>query len=421
MTVGAIRGGGTRSRYSAAVHDLIERMSASADRLYSSPRTWGAFLAVLFLAAILVRLACYTGLIGSDDLWYARYAERIASGVFPTQTNQYVGRVGVTVIVAAVYRLFGVSEWTTVLAPLLAGSAAVPLLAVIAARLYGPVAGIIAALLLCTSPIHIRFATILVPEPLMEFWILAALFCYLEAVRRGSRGLGAVTGLLIGVAYLTKEPAAFVAPAVAAAAWFSGRRWIALTVAAGALAVPVAEATTYAITMHTPLRRFHAAAVGVPPQSREPAQRLGRGRGDRRNVLRRLFIRYPRLMVRPSVDFGLHYLAAMIFAGIALLVVSRHRMLLMLWAVVPWTYLNFGTADFTRFVPLWVSARYVSATLTPLFVLAAGLFAVAGAGRWLRVRAAGIGMVLIVCFIGVSCALATRATGFRTAHMAVLR
>jgi hypothetical protein len=98
-------------------------------RRYDEPAAWTAVLAGLFVAALFVRLAAFTGLIGSDDLWYSRYAQTIAAGGVPLDTNQFAGRSGVTLALAAVYRLFGVSEAATIALPLLASSASVPLLA----------------------------------------------------------------------------------------------------------------------------------------------------------------------------------------------------------------------------------------------------------------------------------------------------
>jgi 4-amino-4-deoxy-L-arabinose transferase-like glycosyltransferase len=406
-------------RGAEAPRGIVETIDSAAQRMYVSRWSRWTWLAVLFLAALLVRLSCYTGLIGSDDLWYVRYAEQIASGTLPQFPNQFAGRIGVTVPVAALYRLFDVNELTTILLPLLASSASVPLLMAIGARLYGPLAGSIAALLLCTSPMHVRFATILVPEPMMEFWILVAVWCYLEARRRDSLSVAALSGVAVGVAYLTKEPAAFVAPALAIGAWLAGRRSLAAAVVAGALVVAGAEAAFYAATLHDPLQRIHDARTGVPVVN---AQHLPRGMTASSWLQRRLFVAYPRRMILPTVDFGLHYVAAMLMAGLGVLALRRERMLLLLWAILPWAFLNFGTASLTRYVPMWAASRYISLTLPPLFVLAGGL--VGGAGlslRDVRTRSAGFLLLVAVCLAGVGCGLMLRGTGFRTREMAVLQ
>jgi 4-amino-4-deoxy-L-arabinose transferase-like glycosyltransferase len=398
--------------------DVFESLSATAGRMYGSVRSWRTWLAVLFVAAALVRMSCYTGLIGSDDLWYVRYAERIASGEFPHQTNQFAGRSGLTLAEAAVFRVFGVSDGTIVLVPLLAASASVPLVAAIGASLFGPLAGSIAALLLLTSPIHVRFSTILVPEPLMEFWILVGVWCYLAAVRRESRALGAAAGIAVGVAYLTKEPAAFVVPALALAAWSGGRRWLAVTVAAGALAIAGAETVTYAVVLHAPLHRIEGAGVGVPvvrDVNLPPTV-------TRRDwVTKRLLFVYPRRMLVPTLDFGLHYLAAIIFTALAVLLLRRERTFLLLWAAIPWLFLNFGSPSFTHYRPLWASERYISQTLVPLFLLTAAVFVAPAASRYRRARTFGLFVLAAAAVVGLACSVAVRATGLRTREMAMLR
>jgi 4-amino-4-deoxy-L-arabinose transferase-like glycosyltransferase len=386
-------------------------------RLYASRLGWATWLVLLFIAAAVVRLVCYTGLIGSDDLWYVRYAEQIVAGNFSPHSNQYAGRFGLILTVAGVFEFFGVSVATTVLVPLLASSASVPLLAAIGARLYGPLAGSIAALLLSTSPIHLRFATILVPEPVMEFWVLVAIWCYLEATRRRSWWLGTIAGAAVGVAYLNKEPAAFIAPALIAAAWFTGRRSLAVAVAVGALAIAVVETLTYAVVLNDPFHRIKSAAVGTPTP-------LGMGRGDVVDVssglARRLFVDYPRSMIYPTLDFGLHFVISLILTGLAVLALRRERLLLLLWAALPWLFLNFGSASLTHYTPIYASERYLSPTLPPLFLLAAGLVAMPGS-TYTRARALGFLLLAIVGAVGIACGLSVRGHGFRVDQIAVLR
>lgn len=395
-------------------------ITAVPDSRYAS-LAWSTWLVALFVIAALIRLACDTGIIGSDDLWYARYAQQITSGQFPLSTNQFAGRTGVTLVVAAAYRLFGVGEVGTIIGPLLASSASVPLLAVIGARLFGPVAGSIAALFLCTSPIHVRFATILVPEPLMEFWILLGVWCYLEALRRSSRWLGLVAGVAIGIAYLTKEPAAFVAPALILAGWLTGRRWLAIVVMAGALAVAGAEIATYTAVFRAPLHRVDSARVGVASFSDADLVRFKGGMSRREYLTRRLFLEYPRRMAVPTVDFGLHYMAALILGAVGVLLLRNGTVLLLSWAAIPWLFLNFGSASLSQYVPLYPAERYISLALPPLFVLGGGVLAASMSLRDARVRASAVVAVALVCVVGVACGLLTRGTGFRVNQMTALR
>lgn len=376
-------------------------------------KTWRLCLAALFVLAMLARLACFTGLIGSDDLWYSRFAQVIASGNYPDEANQWAGRPGVTIPVGFVYRLTGASEASSVALPLLASSASVLFVAAIGARLYGPLAGLVAGLLMCTSPVHVRFASILVPEPMMEFWITFAVWCFVTATERQSRLLATAAGVLAGFAYLTKEIGALVVPALIVAALYIRRRDLAVAVALGALTVPCTEMIAYQIAFDNPLHRLELAQAGAGPLRSIIEKPV--------NFAERLLKVYPRMMLYPSINFGLHFITAIVTAGIAVLTLPRHRALLVLWAMVPWTFLNFGSASFTHYVPLWTAHRYISMTLPPLFVLGAGVLTSPWVIRHTVRRTASILIVASVMLIGLGCGLQMRGTGWRTANVAALR
>jgi hypothetical protein len=54
-------------------------LSEARIRKDAVPAAW-VMLAVVFTAALVIRLACFTGLIASDDSGYARYAQQNRSG-----------------------------------------------------------------------------------------------------------------------------------------------------------------------------------------------------------------------------------------------------------------------------------------------------------------------------------------------------
>src|SRR4051794_5529550 len=99
------------------------------------------------------------------------------------------------------------------------------------------------------------------------------------------------------------------------------------------------------------------------------------------HVLRRLITEYPRIMIVPNRSFGIHSLFAIVFAIPAcfFLRVERWR-LLVLWAVLPWTYLNFGTSNLTHYWALPAADRYILLIYPPLFMLSAKTL------MWLRSR-----------------------------------
>jgi len=421
----------------------------------------------LFVLALLLRLACFTGLIASDDGHYSGYAQLIADGRYTPEYHHHAVRHGLLLPVALLYRVFGVGEWTTIAVPLLASSVAVTLLFFVGTRLFGARAALIAALLFGTFPIQLRYGTVLVPEPILACYLLLAVLLYVRTDDRTPLARSALTGVILGVAYLTKELAVFVALALLVDSAL-GRRWRqAVGVMLGIGVIVALEHAYYVGTTGDVLFRLHALsahnevmsreprprAVGMPVASARPVEgviervppavAIAPGEGappptaapsvedddvpdDERFIsnrrLRRAFITYPQKMIEPNEDFGIHSLAALILAAAAFLRFrhDRRARLLLLWAAVPWLYSNFGTTSFSRYLLIPPAARYIDVVYPPLFLFGGWLFAdwLSTAGWAKRLFLAAIAAVSLV---GVATGLSTRATEYRTADVAVLR
>jgi 4-amino-4-deoxy-L-arabinose transferase-like glycosyltransferase len=360
----------------------------------------------LFTAALAVRIACFTGLVASDDLGYSGYALQIARGTYHLEPHHYAIRYGLLLPVAAAYRVFGAYEWTTVLFPLLFGSLACVVAAEIARRYGGIPAAWIAGMLMVTFPIDVRYSTVLTPEPMCQLVLLLAALLYLQSRESGSRLGGLAAGACFGVAYLTKEPAAFVAVVFVVFALWT-RRWaLATQVAVGAGLVVAGELAWYWSQSHDLLFRPHAMAVHNRSEMAVEANA---------ELSWRLWKAYPRMMILPNVHFGLHSLFALVLAGYASV---RNRFdgdtrLFVLWALVPFLYLDFGSSSFTYYWALPLAPRYISLIYPPLFILSAMSLV-----RWWngssRARLISVGSTAIVCAVGIAAALSTRGTGYGT-------
>ncbi|MCB9871106.1 MAG: glycosyltransferase family 39 protein [Planctomycetes bacterium] len=329
--------------------------------------------------ALVVQLVCRVGLIASDDLGYARFAAQIANGTFHPELHHYAFRYGLTVPVAVVYRLAGVQEWSTVLIPLLASCASVALLVHLAERLGGRVAAGIAGVLYATFPVQVHHATILVPEPVAEMFALAAIAVYWRALERGSARFGGIAGILLGCGFLAKEPAFFIALAVGLHGLVR-RRWsVVAGLLTGAALVGAGELAYHALAAGDPLLRLRGNALHeVSPMALAANE----------DLTYRLFKAYPRMMLVPAQEFGIHSLVALPLALLGWWWCPRpQRGLLQLWTVLPWVYINFGSSSFDHFFALPVAPRYIEFTYPPLFVLcgiALARMGSAGRGRqWL--------------------------------------
>jgi 4-amino-4-deoxy-L-arabinose transferase-like glycosyltransferase len=424
-----------------------------------------AFGVGLFFLALLLRLACFTGLVASDDVHYSGYAQLIADARYTPEYHHRAIRYGLLFPLALLYRVFGVSEWTTIAVPLIASSVSVVLLALIGKKLFGVRGALIAALLLATFPLQLRYATVLVPEPILACYLLLAVLLYVRTDDRTPLARSVLTGVVLGVAYLTKEPAAFVALALLVDGGLA-RRWRqTVGIALGIGAIVALEHAYYVGATGDLLFRYHALAahnngalVGLsagspvaaakpvddvvdhapsavgntpvagaePPVVAAPVEDDIEAGDDgflrRGGPFRRAFINYPQKMIEPNEDFGIHSLAALILAAAAFLRFRHdHRTrLLLLWAAVPWLYSNFGTTSFSTYLPIPPAVRYIDPSYPPLFLFGGWLFA-----DWLShvgwAKRLFLATIVTVSLIGVATGLSTRATEYRTADVAVLR
>jgi hypothetical protein len=385
-------------------------MGEVQDPLNSRTKSPVAALGALTTLALVLRLACWTGLIGSDDLGYSHFAQAMARGTYQLEPHHLAIRFGLLLPVAALYRVGGVSEWSTVSVPLLASVLSVPALALIGRKMFGWRVGLIAGLLYATFPVQLRYASILVPEPVAAFLVLVAVLCFVHADGRRPTLLCAA-GLALGIAYLTKEPALFVAPALMLDA-VARRQWRgAVLIALGVTTIVTIECAFY-LAHGDLLFRPHAMAVH---------ERSGMALAANETLAYRLFKSYPRMMLVPSVDFGLHSVACLAGAAAALVIgpVAGYRLALA-WAVIPWLYLNFGTSSLTRYFALPVAPRYIEFVYPPLMLMTGVVLARAFAAR-ARIGLPSGAALALVAAAGLASGLATQGQGYRASEMTVLR
>ena len=87
-------------------------------------------------------------------------------------------------------RLFGVSSWSLLLPEALLGVATVALLFVIVKRWAGPVAGLVAALVMALTPVAVLMFRFNNPDALLTFLLALAVYAVLRAQENGSTWIG---------------------------------------------------------------------------------------------------------------------------------------------------------------------------------------------------------------------------------------
>ena len=107
-------------------------------------------------------------------------------------------------------RVFGVNAWSILVPQALEGVAAVWLLYLTVRRRFGAAAGLIAGVVLATTPVAVLMFRFNNPDALLTLLLVASAYALTRAVERGSTRWLAFSGALIGLGFLTKMLQAFV-------------------------------------------------------------------------------------------------------------------------------------------------------------------------------------------------------------------
>lgn len=382
--------------------ELAKPPRPDIDGLTRTQRGWPsdrhvlAALAVIIAVAAAIRVYLFNGFVGLDDAEYARFAHQMAHGSLDIRS--YTGpavfplRVGVIAPTALLFRVFGMNEWTLVLYPLFLSLAGIALAYACATRLFGQLAGLMAAALVAIYPWDIDGATKLLPDLPAAFYAAAAITAILYLERqptpRNARlflgGIGA--GLALGLSWLCKESVAYLAPLCAVWAITSIRHerrilslW--LGVAAGSLAVLLGEMIVYHAFTGDYLFRFHEVERNYRQWENSfftEGSDFGwkRGESHAQALARRLFVTGPALILFSRTFFYL----PLIGLGATLWAWRRgdRRFLipsLWLWSLV--LMFNFSSSSTATYTPLALFHRYLSPIFFPAIVLVSGFLATA--------------------------------------------
>jgi hypothetical protein len=345
-------------------------------------RAPGPFLALIG-GALALRLVCFGGLLGWDDVEYWEAARALRAGEY-VPGSSFQLRYTLTVPMAVAQAWLGEREWVLALVPLGYSIAHLVLAWALGLRWGGVPAAAATVALLGIVPLDVIAATDVHADLPLAVFLAAAVYAVLRSERApGARAAWLLTaGAALGLAVITKEVALALLPALGLRLWLVKRwrsapahGWLVL----GLLAVSAAEMTWLGVVTGDPLYRFRGPIAGFHAATVLPT---APGFG--------WMLSFPGMLLDPSSgSFGY-------FAGVFYLVVAATAwalwrresapLELALWWGVLLALLNFAPLDasFTR--PLFVHfARTLHPLLIP-FALAAALWLLAGlAGRpWLR-------------------------------------
>jgi arylsulfatase A-like enzyme/4-amino-4-deoxy-L-arabinose transferase-like glycosyltransferase len=186
----------------------------------SDARAAGAVLLVLILAALL-RVASALTLgdvdrLHGDEGYYVRVARSLVAA------DGYPGALrppGYPAFVAAALATGGGSLRAARVAQIAVGLLGIALLAAIVAQRFGSTAAALSALLVAIDPTLIFYSHLFWSETLVATLLLGTIFCLDRWERRRRDAWLVATGLVLGVAVLTRDMLLFFVPVVVAWTW----------------------------------------------------------------------------------------------------------------------------------------------------------------------------------------------------------
>ncbi len=279
------------------------------------------------------------------------------------QPSHRDSRIGTIYPLAAVFSLLGTSDFSLALLPLISSMLTASLVGWLGYSLWGKAAGLGAGLLYAVFPLTIDLSTFYVPEPILQLEMCLATALFLWAIGPRARNAGRVeflAGVVIGIAYLTKEIGALMLPAFYLYLVIVRRicrRDASLF--AGFAVVLCTELAYYAVLHGNPLYHFTLVAGYLS----DPM--LAAANSD---LPYRLFKMIPGMFVFPNMEFGLFgpLLAAACLYG---LIRRRESLLFVIWATLVLLFYNFMTVSLRDYIVLPVTARLLAPACLPLLIL----------------------------------------------------
>lgn len=132
--------------------------------------------------ALYMRVLFPTGVVRGDDVRYAKFAYTLLSeNALDTNYWNVFIRLGLYTPVTLFYKMFGVSEFSTLIYPVLSSLLGIFFVYLIAKLLKNEAAGLIAALLWALFPLNLALSTQLLPDGVMTSYSLGAIYFFLLA------------------------------------------------------------------------------------------------------------------------------------------------------------------------------------------------------------------------------------------------
>lgn len=340
-------------------------------------RDLGQLLSIL-AGALLLRLMYFTGIGGYDDIDYFRYALDVLNGNFSTHvvgdgSFPFRFRVGLIYPTAAMFRIFGVSEYSAAVLPLL-NSLGLVALSWWGGRRISRHTGALAAALMATFPMAICQATTLMPDSFAAFFSGLSVLTWLttEDHEQGGaltdRAAGIryfVAGLFLGLGYFFRIEVGLFVMFFVGFAVLHRRAFKGCVLALIGAATPVALENFVYLGLHGEfLYRLKAVSGGFDFISGSLHDFVATQKSP---------LHYLKVIFLKPTELGLHWAAILPVALLCLGIRRPERRAYLIWFWPVMLYLLFGSWSLSSYVPTTKEPRYLFGISIPGIILVAAL------------------------------------------------
>lgn len=323
-----------------------------------------ALITLIVILAIIIRIIFFSGVGLSDDLLYSYYSNQIAKGNFHFPTDHHGTRIGIVFPVGFLYYLFGISDNISVLLPFIFSIGNIILIYFFGKLLFNKKVGLLASFLMAIFPLDVIFATKLMPDVPSAFFLGLAMYIFFSAEKNNSGIKYLMCGLFIGISYLLRENTLLIALFFAVYALYYKKFQLSYgLILIGFLAMILFEMFIFYNATGNPFYRYQEVNAHYL-EIWKIENYYGRG------SFPSMLFHYPFMLL---TNFQLGFFFPLIF--IALIFCFKYKKKetypLIIWAIVLITYLSFGSASLSAYLPIPAIPRYIMIIEIPSILILA--------------------------------------------------
>jgi 4-amino-4-deoxy-L-arabinose transferase-like glycosyltransferase len=366
-------------------------------------------LAAILLLALALRIFFFQGIFSIDDFNYLRYAAEVWKGHYEMRSVLYWHGVRplMFVPVSWIFPLFGVSEASAVVWPLLASLITVLFVFLIGRMIHNRESAFYAAIVAAFLPMFVEESTWLKPGAIINLLIAVSAYCFIRAEHtvKARRVWLLLSGMIFAAMPWTGDLGLVFACFFPLAVLLYGRSRITCywPAVAGFVGVLLAGFLYQYIETGDPLFNI---TIGRSVLTSEAAP------------FRPVY--FLKLLVKPLASHGGALYLAIPAALAAIFLRRRGALLVTAWFIATWLFIEFGSSSLTEYRPLFKTYRYLSVVAVPGSLLAGiGLEEIrkllARSRRTARITCEGfiVAVVLLALLLGSAMTCLERSTRWK--------